>query len=1057
MTFRPGLQRGLIVLLSAALFATVAPFAGASTSSLAVCDTRLDPIKPITLRTLREANTAHLATVYKQHPAPGFDNIEVEVKNEQVCEIGPRALQQILGSNYSFLSTPAPKAAMDAAAGLMEEGRSIVVHKDIEWHGRRTSTAVFASLPKTLKPNPTGKLVGAEYPVVYVHLHGGGTPTATGMNAMSIGQALAAKGIPMIAMDLPGHGRATRKIDGLTTFQDQIDWVMALVDMLVNQKVKIIFSGHSWGSEFTAFMQRQSTNPRYTRVGRFMTVSPPIDVSEGGDEQITDEFERQFEKGYEQLEKLAAKGDFDFMKNTIRNGKTSTVGGLFTAFTSMDYKMPVLPPAEYAKLMPSDDIEGGGDIITYLGREKAAKAIFPNIQILPPMPNWKSKTPQEVFITGHTNVWDAYIPESVKVVNGVLKGDSFMYELFTRRAFEVAGTQNMGADNADFAEKLVDEMARDWSNFFLFRQYVKSRDEYVNVASNVQKEWQAKKDALDGYIAFVSARNQKLPADIKARQLEALAKLRADLGIADDIAPERAKVEIELHKQPDLTPDRRAVLQAYMDKVRDAEASVTAETFKDPEWDKDVENLKKKYGQALAAAGVADIHQYRPVLEELAKKCDERKAYMQQVQAKLRDMETRGEDTSQVRGELALLPTKEDREQDKKRSGLASLDQEYKKSARAHQGRFGKARDAAVDAIHKPEGVADFGKALRLLELDRTNDRAGKLQSYVDKAPGAIAQAEKDERQRVANEEAADNRPEGVADLASAQALRGDIDAMENFVYCPKDDAEICALVAKIKDLTAKQITVQNERTGKRTKALKDWTEVWGKENSTLTSPALVQFSEDLEKEYQRYESVQRAFEHPYQDWIRQLKAEGRLTEAVIVAGTPDLLKLRTAAQAAKIRFEQMNAKVETLRASEAIAGHLTGDAEDVQKATDTAKSLWGNSVTNPSPDSLVAQARVSEDETEQQRRKASELAQELDRTKWEYSLKMVEHGHTPPNLIQRISIRDMLDLSYPDLIARLREDGSPVQRAFRNTLSQWNSYLSTLRVEAGLRDNSNY
>ena len=92
---------------------------------------------------------------------------------------------------------------MDAAVGLMEEGRSIAVHQDMEWHGRRTSTAVFASLPKTLKPNPTGKLVGADYPVVYVHLHGGGTPTATGMNAMSIGQALAAKGIPMIAMDFP--------------------------------------------------------------------------------------------------------------------------------------------------------------------------------------------------------------------------------------------------------------------------------------------------------------------------------------------------------------------------------------------------------------------------------------------------------------------------------------------------------------------------------------------------------------------------------------------------------------------------------------------------------------------------------------------------------------------------------------------------------------------------------------------------------------------------------------------------------------------------------------
>src|SRR6185312_16325932 len=122
--------------------------------------------------------------------------IEVEIKKEQVGEIGPRALQQLLGKDQSFVSTPAPSAPMDTAVNLHLEAKSLPVHVDQEWHGHRTSTTVFASLPKAVKPRDGQYLVGAEYPVVLISLHGGATPTATGKNGMSIGEALAPYGIP---------------------------------------------------------------------------------------------------------------------------------------------------------------------------------------------------------------------------------------------------------------------------------------------------------------------------------------------------------------------------------------------------------------------------------------------------------------------------------------------------------------------------------------------------------------------------------------------------------------------------------------------------------------------------------------------------------------------------------------------------------------------------------------------------------------------------------------------------------------------------------------------
>src|SRR5665213_3545759 len=149
MTTRLGLPRGIFILITSFVMTVVSfPVYASSKSS---CEILLDPIKPVTLKTLRERNTEKLNLFEKEHPMPGFDNIEDEIRNEQVGVVGPRAIQQMLGNAYSFISTPAPSAAMDTAVNVHEEGKSFPVHLDLQWHGIRTSTAVYASLPKTIK------------------------------------------------------------------------------------------------------------------------------------------------------------------------------------------------------------------------------------------------------------------------------------------------------------------------------------------------------------------------------------------------------------------------------------------------------------------------------------------------------------------------------------------------------------------------------------------------------------------------------------------------------------------------------------------------------------------------------------------------------------------------------------------------------------------------------------------------------------------------------------------------------------------------------------------
>jgi len=83
-------------------------------------------------------------------------------------------------------------------------------------------------------------------------------------------------------------------------------------------------------------------------------------------------------------------------------------------------------------------------------------------------------------------------------------------------------------------------------------------------------------------------------------------------------------------------------------------------------------------------------------------------------------------------------------------------------------------------------------------------------------------------------------------------------------------------------------------------------------------------------------------------------------------------------------------------------------------------------------------------------------LRQEIERAEWQYSSAMTSAGHQLPFTVTRVNIREMLDLSYADLVAQLRADSTLLQ-AFRGTLETWSAHLAQLRVESQTKDAGNY
>jgi hypothetical protein len=338
-------------------------------------------------------------------------------------------------------------------------------------------------------------------------------------------------------------------------------------------------------------------------------------------------------------------------------------------------------------------------------------------------------------------------------------------------------------------------------------------------------------------------------------------------------------------------------------------------------------------------------------------------------------------------------------------------------------------------------------------------------------------------------------KPEGVIDYADAQKQKDDLEAKDDFTYCPKNDPEACALANEVKQLIAKRtellkgaanvnmapVSLESlekqlkDLTIERSQAAKIWDGIWKKNaaaieanevieaNQTgeakkeiMTSPALSRYWAELDAKYVAYHKVYLDFEDSNRNFLRGLKDAGRLTAANIIAMTPALKEKRAAFFAAKADFEKFRDRADDLMWSEILSGKVQGPANMVKAATDAAQKIWGASMSNPSPESLVSRIRVLEERVENIRQEESKVAQELSRAQWQLSQRLSAGNIDMPLTIQRVKVLELLDLNYNDLLARLKSDPIAMS-AMRATLDKWTGYLAVLRAESQTKDAGNY
>lgn len=982
------------------------------------CERYLSPVRPLTLRALREQVEARIQAVERITPKPGFDNIEIEAQHEQIAEReAPLALQQILGPQEGFVSTPAPTSPDPATVNLTDENSSFPVHVDLQWQGQRESTTAYVTLPGNKMASAGDYIIGAENPVVLVHLHGGGTPTATGKNAMSIGEKLAPKGIPTVALDLPGHGRATRKLKGLETMEGQVDWILKIIDQLVHPGVKVVLSGHSWGGEFATYMQRHSNEPKYARIAEFIALSPPVDVSLGGDLKKKLDFEEWWQKNFTQFEDKIAPADFEFQQNMLNNGKDSDVGAYFTAMSDFDYSTPPLTPEQQAGLKPLLAVASDADGVVYVGREKEFAAAFGGLVepskfiLLGPGQTWKSKGPQDLQPTGH-NIFDRYVDGTTTLQ---------VYSLIADAVTAVAGKAAPSPVPADRISELMDGIFRHYANFLAFREMVQSDVEYVESNSADLPRLSKRKVELDDYIRRAERELREGEKQVESRVAAAIEVFRKKIGLTEAINLKRAQEELGA---PPLTDERRQALLDYVAEVQKLDEGLRA-GYQDPQYERDLQQLSKDFAPLLKTLGLKNIEGYKALFD----------AYQARKDLSPQEQRTRGD--------------------------LSRLHQRFTEVSKHKQGRFGLERDRRLAGMARPDGVLDARAALRELNSDRSEERRAKLAAFVEGYPQVESQARMAaENDAMARAEAV-AKPEGVTSLEDGRAQRDRQNEVMNMTYAPDDQAaaDIAHRLAELGEerdriVHGSKTEISLEKLDgmvdgmrkKRAALMKKWDGLW--KQGDLSSAHLKAETADYDRTLESYKELYFNYESKKGDWLLQLKQSGQLTEGVILAGTPELKSLRHKVQHAKQMFYQMREQVEESKWIEALSGRLEGPENSVSDAVRIATEIWGvefASTGKPSEKSLTARLRMDEDYLEGRRRQLSLLEHERDQLRFQYAQRLRELKLPAPYVVERVPIFPLLNRPLIELTGELRRNPAMV-RALTQLKSKWEDMLAQLR-----------
>lgn len=984
---------------------------------------------PITLPFLSSSAREGIKNARVTQPRRDFFDIDGESRIDRTGIEGPKALQGYLGSNVRFMAVPSANSPTDITVGSPEEGISLPVRVEAQWQDDPAGTLAYVNLPYKVNPSETEFLVGEQYEHVLIHLHGGGTQHARGENSTTLGIALGKRGIPVIGIDLPGHGDGPSGT--ILTSEQVMDWIVEqILPKLVHANVKVTLSGHSWGAMLAVFLRNNSHNPKYARIVDVISLSPGVDTSLGGDAKTKLEFERWFEDNFHKFKDQIAASDYDFLSNTIENDKLSTLGAYATVASALDYNTPVMSLEQQKDLINMLIITGKADGLVYVGREKFYQLAWGNLKegsqliLLDPGTTFKSKDANDLIPTGH-QLFDLQIPGTTSALVYKLMGDRI---LGGRASAKPAPEDGVNPKKLTDEEKkmraiknVLDDVLRQYAHFFPFRKLVENFVRYKRVPTEHLKAGTMRKRSLDEYVNKVTSTQSRMTAERNKILQKKTEELRASIGITERLDLNRAQEELNY---VELTAERKATLENFIANAAAVEADLKARGD-DEQYKTEAAQLWATHKDFLESKGIHELSGYLTLHSSFQGK-------------------KKGDAKS---------------EEEKTRTQLATIDREYKRLDSEKATRFGQERSRLTAAIDPNSGLTDPKAAARELAADRSPERREKILKYIFEYPKVVAQADAAFENMLQNEIDKIAKPEGVTSIEDARLLARNEEELLNLMYAIPDQPEIQNVVGKIhnamveKDLIQKGSSTQlriddlekelHALKVERERIVKQWEALW-KENPP-TSEKIEKLRADYKAQLDVLIDAHHKMAHAIDDYLQQEFVSGnKLTRTTIEKRPQSLRDLEKAFRTERLKFLDRKNKLQVVITEEALAGHLIGEKALEAKKLASELSL--------KPFSLTSRIHELEKTVEFLRERESILTQKKERLHWQYAQLLKQKGINTPYDVEKIEAYNLLDQPLEQLIEKMKTDQALID-TLQDLLNVWKPLAKKLRVETQLSD----
>lgn len=1045
----------------------------------------------------------------KNEPMPITSNITKRRAQKWTGEKGPKSFEAFLGKGTSFLKTPDPNTEHPLMAMRKNPNTSSMLHVETDFMGEKLTTKAYVSKPNSKtsdKIEDSEYLIGPEYDSVVWHVHGGGTPSAVAGNASSKALYYNKRGIPVLAVDQPGHGNGP-------TFpflndQEILDWNYEMIKKLVHPSVKVHFHGHSWGGMFTARFWYLAESGKYDRIVAFQSESPGVDNSLGkGTAREAQALEAAVNDNMDEWIGRASEDDLEFVNNVVENRKMSPVAQEFTSLTSVFYRNPLMTEEQKAQRRRINTLVGIYDALVYTGREGAYDKYFSNISGENYYKFTEGKTFKGPNIKQGHQIFDLVDDSGDFIAYKI--GVDLVREMSPSTTFDIIDHEGSLED----VTTLLNRIFSNYANNFAFREYLNGNVEYVELPnSKVHGRLIGESSQLKKYFGSVGKITKSHESLFPSRFDAMMKPYHKKYEVNGDL--KRALRELNA----DVSPKRKQELRDYIDAVKAAEKDFEIK-YEDKIFAAEMEKFTSDLGgvknvnvpeRVLEHERLADAQRVLNNQTKRAAKLE--KGSQQEVEAQRvirRVYEELGipEEQRDIKKiakrieELKTYPISVEEVEDAKKKAIiaeskkfdknfARLQQRIKEIKKTKQRRYMQSLEEVTSKVKKPKGIKGRADAEWEIKVDLTEERKAQLEQF-------IAGFEAEEKR--VRTELADNLKKDLDGVSLPKGYESTEQAADRLVeinetlekrfrpskdhpnyekvseYLEQMEAIDKELERSSKDsITHRSVEIQNsiERLKKeksqKVMYLEKTLEKFDPEKSS-NEVVLKAFKEDREKLDALTEINGRLY-NAQNDFYLTLHENNQLTRENIL-NTPDSLK--------KLALEYENALAEADQAANNLKAVLLKEAaanrllfsknERVEnligvKLQEAITSLLGDykvngNVVEASEESIEARLIALEKELAQTESTIYKLRYKLDELEELYQEALFD-GDATKNVyeVSRVVIYELLDMDYKELVKLLSsKEGKVELRALKKMLKNWEDMWTRVRIEDNFAQANSY